>query len=129
MKHWYEKYISMPYKKWNCSKFVEHVLRDHFNINFNFPQTTGTIFAQSELIKKSMPVFSSYPNVTNNPIDGDLVLMHGKRLMCHVGLYLKINNIDYVLHSESSIGSSCLHKIRELRNYGYSLEGIYKWQM
>ena len=127
MLHWSNKYLSVPYKNMNCSKFVEYVLKDHFGIIFNFPQTEGTLFAQSELIKEAIPVFSSYPEKANDPEDGDLVLMHGLRRMCHVGMYVKIKNISYVLHSESKIGSSCLHRFDDLKYYGMKLEGVYKW--
>lgn len=128
MIHWSSKYISIPYKKMHCSAFVQYVLKDYFNIEFTFPQSEGQIFNQSEQIKKSIPLFSSYPNITDEPVDGDLVLMHGLRLMCHVGLYVEIKNVPYVLHSEASIGSACLHKMSELRQYGYSVEGVYRWE-
>lgn len=118
----------MPYKKWNCSKFCEFVLRDKFGINFNFPQTTGTIFAQSTLLKNEIPVYSYYPKKTKNPCDGDLVVMNGLKMLCHIGLYVKIKNIEYVLHAESSFGCSCLHKISDLSFYGYRMDGVYKWQ-
>lgn len=117
----------MPYKKWNCSKFCEYILRDRFNIIYDFPQTTGTIFAQSELLKKEIPVYSDFPNKTDDPKDGDLVVMNGLRLLCHIGLYVEIKGIRYVLHSESSIKCSALHKFDDLKGYGYSIEGVYKW--
>lgn len=128
MAHWTSKYISIPYKKMHCSAFAEYVLKDKFNIDFKFPQSEGTIFNQSEQIKKHIPEFSYYPEKTDSPKDGDLVLMHGKRLMCHVGLYVEIKGIGYVLHSESSIGCACLHKINQIKLYGYSVEGIYRWR-
>lgn len=128
MKHWSSKYIAIPYKNMHCSAFVEFVLRDHFNIDFKFPQSEGYIFNQSEQIKKHIPEFTHYPERTDDPKDGDLVLMHGKRLMCHVGLYVNIKKVEYVLHSEASIGSACLNKIKEVSLFGYKIEGVYKWQ-
>lgn len=123
-KHWSCKYISMPYLKYNCSKFIEFVLRDHFNIEYSFPQSEGSLFYQSHQLKKHIP---EYCIKTENPKEGDLILMHGLRRMCHVGILVFIKNKPYVLHSESAMGCSCLHRLTELFNYGYSVEGYYTW--
>jgi len=123
--HWASKYLSIPYKNMNCSKFVEHVLRDHFKRDYTFPQSEGSLFNQSIQIKENLPKFCYK---TNDPAEGDLVLMHGARRMCHVGVYLKIKDIEYVLHSESSMKCSALHKFKDLKFFGYSVEGVYTWQ-
>lgn len=122
---WVKKYLSIQYKDMNCSKFVEHVLREQFHRDYEFPQTKGSIFEQSALIKKSLP---SFCEKTNNPCDGDLVLMHGMRRMCHVGLYLKIKGQSYVLHCEKKMTCAALHSFADIFKYGYTVEGVYKWQ-
>lgn len=124
MRHWTHKYMTIEYKKMNCSKFVEHILRDHYGRDYSFPQSEGSLFNQSLQIKTSVPSFASR---TDNPQDGDLILMHGKRMLCHVGLYLKIGREEYVFHTESSKKTALLHRLRELTSYGYSVEGIYSW--
>lgn len=124
-RHWSEKYISITYKQMNCSKFCEHVLREEFGIDFNFPQSKGSLFAQSQQIRDELPV---YCDRTDTPKDGDLILMHGRRLMCHVGLYVKIGITEYVLHTESSLESAVLQPLKSLINFGYSVEGFYKWR-
>lgn len=122
--HWTNKYLSIEYKDMNCSKFVEHVLRDHFGIDYTFPQSRGSVFEQSNLIKKSIPEFSVE---TNEPKEGDLVLMHGIRRLCHVGMFVKIKRESFVLHTESKIKAAALHRIKDLSRYGYSLGGFYTW--
>lgn len=125
MRHWTEKFISIPYQKYNCSKFVEHVLRTQFGIDYNFPQSEGTLFKQSQMIKDYLPF---YCEKTENPEEGDLVLMHGKRRMCHVGIFVPIKRSKYVLHSEVRMGTSALHNFNLLAGFGYSVEGVYKWR-
>lgn len=122
--HWTSKYIAIEYKDMNCSKFVEYVLRDKFNINFSFPQSEGSIFNQSKQIKDSLPLFA---RKTDLPKDGDLVLMHGRRRMCHVGMYVKIGRSGYVLHTESSMKTAALHQINKVFFNGYTVEGYYTW--
>lgn len=125
MRHWAEKYLMIGYKDMNCSKFVEHVLRDQFKIDFNFPQSQGTLFNQSQQIRDSMPSFCER---TETPKDGDMILMHGMRRMCHVGIYVRIGWKEYVLHTESSMKTAALHPLNELNFYGFSVEGFYRWR-
>lgn len=125
--HWTKKYLSIPYEKMNCAEFVEHVLKDQFNLDFKFPQSCGSFFMESYQIRKEMYKFI-VPEKTINPIDGDLVLMSGKRRLNHVGLFVEIDRVKYVLHTQRKFGCACLHKIKDLTGYGLMLEGFYKWQ-
>ena len=122
--YWVRKYLSVEYKDMNCSKFVEYVLRDHFKKDYSFPQSEGTVFAQSAQIKANVPMFCEK---TESPKEGDLVLMHGIRRLCHVGMYLESNGIQYVLHCEKNMGCSAVHRAKDLIRYGYSIEGFYTW--
>lgn len=126
--HWSCKYLSVEYKDKNCSKFAEHVLQDHFKRQFIFPQSEGSLFNQSAQIKASIPLFCQ-GKLSDMSLaeDGDLVLMHGIRMMCHVGLFVKINGFNYILHCEKSMGRAALHREKDLFQYGYRVEGIYKW--
>ncbi len=125
--HWTKKYLSIPYDKMNCAEFTEHVLKEEFNTDFKFPQSCGSFFMESHQIRKEMSKFV-IPVPVQNPEDGDLVLMSGKRRLSHVGLCVTINGIKYVLHTQRSFGCACLHKIKDLGFYGLYLEGFYKWQ-
>lgn len=109
----------------NCAEFVEFVLKKEFGKSYSFPQSKKSIFLDSDQIKSQL---NNYVRKTNSPKDGDLVLMHGKRLMCHIGIYVRIGWTEYVLHTEGSIKNSSLHRIGDIINYGYTLEGFYKWQ-
>lgn len=109
----------------NCSKFSEFVLREHFKRDFQFPQSKGSIFNQSKQIRDNLPKFADR---TDNPKEGDLVLMHGLRRMCHVGIYVNIKGISYVLHCEASMKTSALHRFDYLMSFGYSVEGVYAWR-
>ena len=122
--HWAEKFLKIEYKDMNCSKFVEHVLRNQFGINYSFPQSEGSLFNQSQQIRDAMPSFCTK---TDSPKEGDMILMHGRRRMCHVGIYVRIGITDYVLHTESSIKTAALHPLKNLLFFGYTVEGFYTW--
>lgn len=125
--HWSCKFISIPYEKLNCAEFVEYVLEKQFGIKFIFPQNHGSVFSQSAQLRNE---FTNYvfPEKTDSPSEGDLVLMNGVRKMCHVGILVKKKNSLYVLHSQKNLGCACLHKLKDISIYGLSLEGIYKWR-
>lgn len=125
--HWSCKFLSIPYSELNCAEFVEFVLRKEFKINFTFPQNRGSVFSQSAEIKKQIYNFT-YPEKTKLPEEGDLVLMNGIRKMCHVGILVKKKDSLFVLHSQKNLGCACLHKLKDISNYGLSIEGIYKWR-
>lgn len=124
MAHWAEKFLKIEYKDMNCSKFVEHVLREQFKIEYSFPQSQGSLFNQSQQIRDAMPSFCER---TDEPKDGDMILMHGRRRMCHVGVYVKIGITEFVLHTESSMKTAALHPLNKLIVFGYTVEGFYKW--
>src|SRR5690606_7928235 len=126
MRHWTSKYLSIERKEMNCVELVEFVLRDYFNIDYRFPQGEGTIFRQSQQIRENLP---KYCIKTDNPQDGDLVLMSGtKRRMCHVGLYVKFKGVEHVLHTQDMFLTAVLHRFSDIKNYGFSIDGIYTWQ-
>lgn len=110
----------------NCTEFVEFVLADHFDIKYNFPKSQGSLIKESKQIKENLSVFT---DETLTPTDGDLVLMNGKRLLCHVGLFVRIRTKRFVLHSEGRIKVSSLHDLNDLPLFGYKLAGFYKWRI
>lgn len=69
-----------------------------------------------------------YGDPTDNPQDGDLVLMKRGRGLWHVGLFYRIAGEDYVLHSMDTETCSVLHKVRELPLWGLKVEGVYSWR-
>ena len=124
LRHWSERFLQIEYKDMNCAEFVEHVQRVQFNRDFKFPQSKGSLFLETQQIKEEIP---KYVEETKTPKDGDLVLMHGQRLMCHIGVYVRIGWSEYVLHTEGRIKVSSLHRIQDLNLYGYKLARFYRW--
>lgn len=122
--HWTSKYIKIKHEEMNCAEFVEFILRDHFKIDYSFPQSKGSVFEQSNLIKKSIPEFTVK---TDTPKEGDLVLMNGVRSLCHIGLYVPLKLENFVFHTESRLISATLQNVKDLTSYGYSVEGFYTW--
>lgn len=123
--HWSERFLSIQQKDMNCAEFVEHVLREQFGRHYKFPQSRGSLFIQSKQLRECVP---QYCEKTDSPIDGDLVLLHGLRMMCHVGIFVKIGRTQYILHTERKFKTAALHELNKIIYFGYSVEGFYKWR-
>lgn len=125
MNHWTIKYLSIPFSPFGCGEFVEKVLKEEFGCDYIFPKSSSCLKKDPEIIKNFI---SSNLIETKNPKDGDIVLLNGDRLTCHVGVYVSLSNRDYVLHSERRIKVSCLHRVTELGTYGYFNARYFTWQ-
>lgn len=123
--HWSMKYLFQDFKPFGCAEFVEKVLREEFNCNYKFPQSVSCLKTDPQIIKN----YAEKKLIeTNRPVDGDIVLMDGDRHTCHVGVYVNINNVHHVLHSERRFKVSCLHRVSDLKTYGYFKARFFTWQ-
>lgn len=116
----------LPYDKYNCAEFVEMVMNDEFGKDFNFPQSEGNFFIQSQQLQDNCANYCE--RVKNKEYkEGQLVMMSGKRRLCHIGLLVSINYKYYVLHSLSSVGYVSRVPLNRIEDFGLTLEGIYQW--
>jgi len=65
---------------------------------------------------------------TDNPSEGDAVLMMCRGRPSHIGVYCEVDGERCVLHAMENAGHTVLHKIRELSRVGLSVEGYYAWK-
>ncbi len=128
MPHWAEKYIGREYihGEYDCAVLALEVLKNDFNMNIELPkERADSWFALSEIIEKNKEY---YGEKTDEPIEGDAVLMKARGRLNHIGMYATINNVPYVLHNMANVGSVCLHRIQDLDKYNLIIEGFYKFK-
>lgn len=67
---------------------------------------------------------------TDTPRAGDAVLMRdaGAPVAGHLGTYFFVNYAPCVLHTSHALGASVLHRVQDLRAYGLTVEGFYRWK-
>lgn len=127
--HWSDKYIGLPYHKYNCAELAALVLKKEFSINihynFDIPED-HEIFAMSKTIKREMKTYLDKKIL--HPAEGCAVIMNGKRQLCHMGICTRIKNSWYVLHSVNTAKMCIRQKFNALKLYGLSVEGFYTWQ-
>lgn len=124
MAHWTDRFKGIPHAQLDCAQFVEYVLRVQFGRDVQFPQRKSDDLAdRSALIVGHVPEFA---RPIDRPVDGCGVLMWARGRRAHIGLYVPINRIAYVLHSDQPFGESVLSPLHRLPRW-YRIEGYYAW--
>jgi len=127
--HWSDKYIGLPYHKFNCAELVKLVMNKEFGMkihyNFDMPEEDN-VFGMSKEIKKQSEVF--FDKKITSPTEGCAVIMHAKRQLCHIGIATKIKNTWYTLHSINTAKMCVRQKMNSIGQYGLKIEGYYTWQ-
>jgi len=124
MAHWTERFIGIPHAQLDCGQFVEHVLRVQFGREVHFPAREHDDLAhRSALIVGHVPDFARPIDV---PVDGCGVLMWARGRRAHIGLYVLVDHLPCILHSDQPGGASILSSLARLPSW-YRIEGYYAW--
>lgn len=127
MAHWSDQYLGLPYVEFemDCAALAAKVQKEVFGHEIKLPQSRPAgIRDQSNLIADLQ---ADYATPTDNPEDGDGVLMVCRGISGHIGIYCKINGVPWVLHAMKNAGMVCRHKVRDLGKYNLRVDGVYKW--
>lgn len=125
MTHWSDSYIDIPHHELDCAELVERVLREQLGRDLHFPRReSDNLFHRSKLITAHARDFAQ---PTAAPFDGCGVMFLARGRMAHIGLYCLITGVGYVLHSDSSFGSSTRMPVSRMVPPRYRIEGFYEW--
>lgn len=125
--HWSCKYLGLSYKEYDCAELVELVLRKEFGIDRSFPRPSRNAAERFKTIRESMSTFLN-EEPTQDPREGDCIIMSGSHKFNHVGVLVIHKGIKYCLHSSARFGSVVRHQIRQLPMMQLNVEGYYTWQ-
>lgn len=130
MPHWTEKYIGQPYAVHtaDCARLLSKVRSEQFNLPV--PTDIEVERAASRLgrIGQMQDLVSEYGEKTENPQEGDAVLMLNRGRPSHIGVYTIVDSEPCVLHAMENAGMVVLHRIRELNRVFLTVEGYYSWK-
>jgi len=130
MSHWSAKYIGNPYETntADCARLLSKVRSEQFNLPV--PQDIEIERAASRLgrVGQMQDLVSEFGERTENPQEGDAVLMFCRGRPSHIGAYCIVDNEPCVLHAMENAGMVVLHRIRELDRVFLSVEGYYSWK-
>lgn len=128
-----DRYCGLPYcvRSFDCADLVMLVQRELFGrevllTGSRRPRPVRTVDQIEELQRRT----SALAERVEQPQDGDLVLMldTGQTRPGHAGTYFFIAHEPWVLHTTHAIGSSVLHRLRDLPSFGLRVEGFYRWK-
>ena len=125
-KHWSEKYVGISYKENDCAELALKVQKNEFSKNIDLPGHREK--GLRNLSNQIQNLQGDYAEPTEQPSEGDAVLMKSRGQLNHIGIYCFINNEAFVLHAMRNAGCVCLHRLRDLENIGLSIEGFYQWK-
>lgn len=132
--HWAEQYVGMPYvvDVFECAEMAQLVNREVFGREIRLPperphRGKGGYERYLAMTKQLAAVTDDYGVCTDEPKEGDGVVLLARGRPSHIGIYCRIAGEAWVLHCMSSAGQAILTRIRELHLRGLSVEGYYRW--
>ena len=130
MKHWSEKYIGQPYEinSADCAKLLSRVRSEQFSMPVPSEIEIERKASRLGRVGQMSDLVDAYGEKTENPQEGDAVLMLCRGRPSHIGVYCIIDNEPAVLHAMENAGMVVLHRIRELNRVFLTVEGYYAWK-
>lgn len=130
MAHWTETYIGRPYVlgESDCARLVCDVRREVFGLPVPEEAEPGRAASAYGRFQQMRDAVEEYGELTDDPKDGDMVLMFCRGRPSHIGAYAVVNGGPCALHAMQNAGMTVLHRIRDLPRYNLHVEGIYKWK-
>jgi hypothetical protein len=135
MKHWSEQYIGRRYieGKFDCADMACLVQKEVFKRTVQIPGSRnyiglkGSARQQAQMNQIQSEIQHTVER-TDQPKDGDAVLMIGRGYTNHIGVYCVIGHEAYVLHASKGYGQSVLSRLRDITPiHGLKIEGFYRW--
>lgn len=128
--HWSEDFIGKPYSLGDadCAALVTEVRQKVFN--GHIPKEVE-VYRENTRLKRAEQLETlskSFTQPTDQPTDGDIVLMLCRGRPSHIGVFCVVDNEPSVLHAMENAKMVVRHRIRDLPKYFLAVEGYYKWK-
>lgn len=128
--HWSDNYIGEPYVTGDadCARLIARVRQEIYGLPV--PDDVEVDRAASRLgrVGQMSDLVGLYGQRTDDPDEGDVVLMLCRARPSHVGVYCVVDNEPCVLHAMENAGMVVRHRLRDLPKVFLTVEGFYKWK-
>lgn len=130
MAHWSEKYIGQPYEVnyADCARLIAQVRKEVYNKPVPTDIEIERSASRLGRLGQMVDLVALCGVKTDEPKEGDAVLMLCRGRPSHIGVYCVIDGEPSVLHAMENAKMVVLHKIRELHRVFLSVEGYYAWK-
>jgi cell wall-associated NlpC family hydrolase len=127
--HWSDKYIGKPYSLGDadCAALVCEVREKEFSGNVPDVVSEARENTRLKRIEQLQSIAREVVTETQEPTEGDVVLMTCRGRPSHVGIYCVVDNDPSVLHAMENAKMVVRHRLRDLDKFWLTVEGFYKW--
>jgi len=112
----------------DCAKLVGQVRREVFDLPVPSEVEVQRHSSRLGRVGQMSDLIDIYGEPTDDPKEGDVVLMICAGRPSHVGVFCLVNDQKSVLHAMENAGMVVLHKIADLHKFFLKVEGYYKWK-
>ena len=127
--HWSENWIGKPYRLGDadCAALCIDVIEQEFA--GDLPDFCKAYRENSRLqrARQLESLAKDATERTDEPVEGDVVLMLCRGRPSHVGIYCVVDGEPSVLHAMENAKMVVRHRIRDLPRFFLAVEGYYKW--
>lgn len=127
-----DRFIGIPYcpRRMDCADLAMLVQRELFGRAVQLSGKRPRPLDESAQAAAVHAYAQLLAEPASHPQDGDAVLMReaGTPRAGHIGTYFFINFTPYVLHTSHALGGSVLHRQQDLKGFGLTVEGYYRWK-
>ncbi len=123
---WWQKYLGQPYdeRENDCMDLAVKVARDVLGLEITSPSYQPTLKDQARALQEHKDDLCARIDI---PQDGYPVLFLCRRRFFHIGVYLRTNHEDWILHADERSGFVILTRLKDMSLKGYQFEGFYQW--
>lgn len=126
--HWSDTYVGRQYisGEFDCADLAAAVRREVFAQDIQLPteRRPGPFGRNAQIADLQ----ADYADCTEQPADGDAVLLNVRGRLQHIGVYCLIDGEPWVLHNAMDARQVVRQRLRDLTMYGYRVGGYYKWK-
>ena len=127
-----DRFVGIPYcpRHMDCADLAMRVQRELFGKTVQLPGRRPRPLESEAQAQEIAAMSDQLADPVEQPQDGDAVLMReaGTSHAGHIGTYFFINFTPYVLHTSHALGGSLLHRLQDLKGYGLTVQGYYRWK-
>ena len=127
-----DRFVGIPYcaRHMDCADLAMLVQRELFGKTVQLLGRRPRPLEPEAQAQEIAAMSAHLADPVERPQDGDAVLMReaGTSHAGHIGTYFFINFTPYVLHTSHALGGSLLHRLQDLKGYGLTVQGCYRWK-
>lgn len=130
MAHWSDNYIGLPYEidTADCARLLSKVRKEQFSKPVPDDIEVDRAVSRLARFEQMQSLVQEFGIKTNEPTEGDAVLMLCRGRPSHIGVYCIVDGVECVLHAMENVGMVVRHRLCDLPKAWLTVDGYYTWK-